>query len=255
MGIYTRLPTAVLAAGLALAGGASLAVAAPLTVVNPGFEDTTGQSAFNEFTFGTPVGWSIYDPNTITGGAGFFTGTLMPNGTDFFNSTAPEGNLVGILFNSDGRDTGEYGFVQTLTDTLTANTRYELRVQVGNIASGVATNAVFFNLDGFPGYWVELLAGGVVVAQDVDGLVGSLLEGEFLESVVTLDVGAAHAQLGQDLAIRLVNLNETRGVAGPPDLEVDFDDVRLSATAIPVPGGLALMAVAAIIVLRRRRGV
>jgi hypothetical protein len=27
-----------------------------------------------------------------------------------FNTTAPEGNRVGVLFNSQGRDTGEYGF-------------------------------------------------------------------------------------------------------------------------------------------------
>ena len=174
---------------MTLVGFSSQSSAVALTVVNPGFEDTTGQSVFNEFTFGTPAGWSIYDPNTITGGAGFFTGTLMPNGTDFFNDTAPEGDRVAILFNSDGRDTGEYGFEQTLGDTLMANTQYELRVQVGNIASGTAINAAFFNLDGFPGYRVELLAGGVVVAMDDDTLVGILLEGEFLESVVTLNVG------------------------------------------------------------------
>ena len=189
MGTCTKTFAAILVAGLTLVGFSSQSSAVALTVVNPGFEDTTGQSVFNEFTFGTPAGWSIYDPNTITGGAGFFTGTLMPNGTDFFNDTAPEGDRVAILFNSDGRDTGEYGFEQTLGDTLMANTQYELRVQVGNIASGTAINAAFFNLDGFPGYRVELLAGGVVVAMDDDTLVGILLEGEFLESVVTLNVG------------------------------------------------------------------
>ena len=65
---------------------------------------------FNEFTFGSPVGWTSHDPNSIVGGVGFFTGTLQPNGTDFFNTTAPERNCVGILFNNQGRDTGEYGF-------------------------------------------------------------------------------------------------------------------------------------------------
>ena len=49
------------------------AVADLLNVVNPGFEDITGQSVFNEFTFGEPVGWSIYDPDNITPSTGVFT--------------------------------------------------------------------------------------------------------------------------------------------------------------------------------------
>ena len=39
-----------------LLAGAQAVSAAPLTVVNAGFEDTSGQSVFNEFTFGTPAG-------------------------------------------------------------------------------------------------------------------------------------------------------------------------------------------------------
>ena len=99
--------------------------AAPLTIVNAGFEDTSGQTVFNEFTFGTPTGWTLHDPDTIVG-AGFFPGTLQPNGVEFFNATAPEGDRVAILFNNQGRDTGEYGFQQILTDTVQANTRHEL---------------------------------------------------------------------------------------------------------------------------------
>ena len=58
------------------------AEAAPLTVVNPGFEDLSGEVVFNEFTFGPLNGWSLYDPANITsGGAGntFFIGTLTPS--------------------------------------------------------------------------------------------------------------------------------------------------------------------------------
>ncbi len=80
--------------------------AAPIAIVNSGFEDTSGQTTFNEFTFGTPTGWTQHDPNGIIVGAGngqdVFLGTLQPNGTDFFNTTAPEGNKVAILFNRDG---------------------------------------------------------------------------------------------------------------------------------------------------------
>ncbi|CAN0559614.1 unnamed protein product, partial [Laminaria digitata] len=204
---------------------------------------TSGQSVFNEFTFGTPSGWTLHDPNGITGGAGFFPGTLQPNGVDFFNGPAPEGDRVAILFNSQGRDTGEYGFQQILADTVQANTRYELTVEVGNIASGDASNGDFFNLDGFPGYRVDLFAidqffNETILVQDLDTLI--IPEAEFALSTISVDIGAGHTAIGDTLGIRLVNLNETRGVAGPPDLEVDFDDVRLDATAISEPGILAI---------------
>ncbi|NKB20938.1 MAG: hypothetical protein GKS01_10605 [Alphaproteobacteria bacterium] len=233
--------------------------AAPVTVVNAGFEDTSGQAVFNEFTFGTPTGWVQYDPNSIIVGSGngpdVFLGTLEPNGTDFFNATAPQGNKVAIMFNR-GASTGagEFGLTQTLGDTLQANTRYELAVEVGNIASGTAQNAEFFNLDGFPGYRIELLAGGVVIGQDNNTLGGLIPEGEFLTSVFTVDVGAAHAQLGQSLGIRLVNLNQLTGLPSLPDLEVDFDDVHLDATAISAPGSVALFSlVLGVLVIRQRQ--
>jgi len=233
-----------LAAAIIIAGATTVS-AAPLTVVNSGFEDTTGQSPFNEFTFGTPTGWTLHDPNLITGGPGFFTGTLQPNNVDFFNGpvAAPEGSRVGILFNSEGRDTGEYGFQQILTDTVQANTRYELSVEVGNIASGIASNGAPFNLDGFPGYRIDLFAidqflNETLLVQDLETLI--IPEAEFALSTISIDIGAGHTAIGDTLGIRLVNLNETRGVAGPPDLEVDFDDVRLDATAISEPGVVAI---------------
>jgi hapalindole H/12-epi-hapalindole U/12-epi-fischerindole U synthase len=233
--------------------------AAPIAIVNAGFEDTSGQAVFNEFTFGTPTGWTQHDPNGIIVGTGngpdVFLGTLQPNGTDFFNTTAPEGNKVAIMFNRDGSTgAGEYGLTQTLSATLQGNMRYQLSVEVGNIASGNAQNAEFFNLDGFPGYRIELLAGGVVIGQDNNTLAGVISEGEFLTSMFTVDVGAAHAQLGQSLGIRLVNLNVVDGAFPTADLEVDFDDVQLDATAISAPGSLALFSLMfGVLVARRRR--
>jgi len=229
-----------------------------IPVVNAGFEDVSGQASFNEFTFGTPAGWTLYDPDNVIPNPGVFTGTLLPNGVDFFNATAPEGNLVSILFNSDSEGEGEYGFEQTLGTTLQANTDYVLSVEVGNIASGVATNGQFFNLDEFPGYRVELLAGGLMIAEDVNSLI--IPEGEFATSTVSLSVGADHPLLGQELGIRLVNLNVIP--AGftqmtSPDLEVDFDNVILTANAnaVPEPSSMLLvgMGVLGFALLRRRR--
>ncbi len=225
-----------------------------LNVVNPSFEDTSGQTVFNEFTFGTPNGWAIHDPNSITGSAGVFVGTLEPNGVDFFDTTAPEGVKVGILFNSTREGDGEYGFEQTLIETLQANTHYTLSVEVGNIGSGFAQNGDFFDLSEFPGYRVELLAGGVVIAQDLNSL--TIPERQWGTSIVEFTTGNSHAQLGQSLGIRLVNLNQIPAgfiQATSPDLEVDFDDVVLNATAIPEPAGVVIVVFYWLLVFRLRR--
>jgi len=225
-----------------------------VNVVNPGFEDISGQTVFNEFTFGVPNGWQIHDPNNITGSTGVFTGTLEPNGTDFFDTTAPEGVKVGILFNSTREGDGEYGYVQTLGELLQANTRYELSVEVGNIGSGVAQNGQFFDLSEFPGYRVDLLAGGVVIAQDLNSLV--IPEREWGTSVVEFTTGDLHALLGQPLGIRLVNLNVIPAgfnQATSPDLEVDFDDVRLNTAAIPEPRGWLVLIGALMFMFGRKK--
>ena len=246
-----RVPAPVVSSFLVILSVVSLlawlgpARAASITIDNPGFEDTTGQVDFNEFTFGTPVGWTLYDPNNIVPLSGVFVGTLEPNGVDFFNTPAPEGDLVSILFASDQLGAGEYGFRQDLSAVLEAGMQYELSVAVGNIASGTATNGVFFNLDEFPGYRVDLLAGDTVIAQDLNSL--SIPEGEFATSTVSYLAGAGDPLLGQTLGIRLVNLNQIPAgfdAATSPDLEVDFDDVSLNAFVISEPGGLGLMAVA-----------
>jgi hypothetical protein len=128
---------------------------------------------------------------------------------------------------------GEYGVEQELSATLEPDTVYTLTVEVGDIASCaglVPPYTSFFDLDGFPGHRIQLLAGGVVVAEHTASL--GLGEGEFGTAQLQLTTGDVHAQLGEPLAIRLVNRNQPDqpGVSG---LEVDFDDVRLDATPVP----------------------
>ena len=223
--------------------------AANIAIVNHSFEDTTGQNPYFEFTFGRPTGWTIYDPNDIHPSSGLAIGTLMPNGTDFFNSTAPDGDRVAILYNRTRRGDGEYGYEQTLVTTLQSETFYTLTVEVGNIASGADTNGSNYNLNGFPGYRVELLAGGTVISVDNNSLI--IPEGEFALSTVSFTTGATHALLGQNLSIRLVSENVIDPIDTDAYLEVDFDDVQLSTAAAPVPepsstlliglGGLAMI--------------
>ena len=75
--------------------------AAPISVVNAGFEDTSVQAMFNEFAFGTPTDWTQHDLTGIFIGSGnrpdVLLGTLELNGTVLFNTTASEGNKVAIM--------------------------------------------------------------------------------------------------------------------------------------------------------------
>lgn len=231
------------------------AQAAPVTIINPGFEDISGETIFNEFTFGPLNGWALYDPGTIAdGGDGptFFIGTLTPFEPDplgnpgvyvNFPDGAPEGARVAIAFNFAGSGgSGEYGYEQVLSAELQANTTYTLEVDVGNIASGTAMSGEFFDLDGFPGYRVELRVNtGVpgqtqLLAQDDNQLAGLLPEGEFRTSTVSHTTGEVPAQIGQQLVIRLVNTNVIDPVDPGANLEVDFDNVRLDASPAACPG-------------------
>lgn len=237
-------------AGLVLAFVTWPAGATPLSVANHSFENIAAESPYNEFTFGPLLGWAPYDPGAITGGGGgptFFIGTLTPTvitdppNYEYFPTGAPDGSRVGIAFNFFGSGgAGAYGLEQTLGDTLLPNTAYTLQVEIGNIASGRSVDGTVFDLDGFPGYRVDLLAGGDVLASDNNLLAGTIAEGTFATSTVGFTTGGSHLQLGQSLGIRLVNLNVVDPSAPSADLEVDFDNVRLSAVPVPEPGVIAL---------------
>ena len=118
-------------------------------------------------------------------------------------------------------------------------------MQIGNIASGWslpgssggASN--YFDLDGFPGYRIDVLAGGNVVASDDNSIGATIPEGEFRQARFYFDTGPAPAQLGQPLGIRLVNL-KAPGTPTVPNIEVDFDEVFLTAGPIPIAPQLSI---------------
>lgn len=237
----TKLALCLLS-GIALTLSSPLLRAAPVNVVNPGFEDNSVGNPFNEFTFGAPAGWELYDPNNVTSngdGPQVYVGTLTPfldpHGAPGeyvnFPAGALEGQRVSILYNQNGTESlGEYGLYQELSTTLQPFTTYTLDVGVGNIASGTAMNGTPFALDGFPGYRIELQAGGVMLEEDDNTLAGTIPDGEFAISTVSFTTGANHTQLDEHLGILLVNLNEEDPNFPDSDLEVDFDDIRLDAS-------------------------
>lgn len=194
------------------AGGGNTTV----QIVNPGFEaDPIPNGQFDDQV--VPMGWSIYDPIGIMEAMRNTVGLLNPTGTVLYPEGAPEGSNVAFVFLWNKETTAVAGLSQVLSHAIVANAQYTLRLKVGNIAAEDAP--VKYELDGFPGYRVELAAGGTVVASDDNTL--SPAEGTFEQSTVTFTTGAADPFIGQPLEIRLLNLNGEAGI------EVNFDELEL----------------------------
>jgi hypothetical protein len=221
----------------------TVAQSQPLPIVNAGFESNAIPSG--AFAVLVPQGWSSYDPGFIINQNANSVGVIRPDvPQSFFPAGAPEGVNAALVFLA-GPQNAVAGLQQILTATLQANTRYRCSVQVGNIASGTSLPGsadggnVFYNLDGFPGYRIDILAGTSVIASDNNSIGATIPEGEFQETRFYFDATNGHPQLGQNLGIRLVNL-KTPGTTEVPNIEVDFDDVRLTAGPIPGPAELSI---------------
>jgi hypothetical protein len=246
---------------LILVLGLALAPAVPaqqIAVTNPGFEaDPITPGAFFVLP---PAGWATYDPLGIVDQTLNAVGVIRPlPGVEYFPGGTTEGDHAAIVY-LGGELNGAAGLEQTLSATLLPDTRYTLSVDIGNIASGTSLPGssggpgVFYDLDGFPGYRIELLAGGTVLAADDNSLAASIPEGAFRTASVQFDSVGVPALLGQALAIRLINL-DLPGTAQAPAIEVDFDNVRLFAAPVPEPATwvLALAGLGLLSLQRLRR--
>jgi len=214
-----------------------------ISIVNSGFEANV--IAAGTFQVFVPTGWSVYDPGAIINQNQNAVGVIRPlPGVEYFPGGTPEG-VNGALVFLAGNQASEAGLQQMLTTSFLNNTRYTLSVQVGNIASGTSLpgspdgGGVFYNLNGFPGYRIDLMAGTTVLASDNNSIGATIPEGEFRLSTLVFQSGASHPQAGQLLGIRLVNLH-IPGTGTAPNIEVDFDQVSLVATAVPEPSTWAL---------------
>lgn len=249
MAVLPRAPGPSLIGAALFAACIGSATAAELAIVNPGFEaEATPPGAF---LVGVPLGWSLYDPGGIVDQNRDAVGRIRPlPGLEYFPGGTPEGDQAALVF-LDGPVDHEAGLEQVLAATLQPLTRYTLSVGIGNIASGTSLpgssdgGGVFYDLSGFPGYRIELRAGDTLLAASSGNVAPP--EGGFETDHLSFATGVAHAALGQALAIRLVNLD---GLG----IEVDFDDVRLSAVPVPEPTTTALwLAAGGLAWLRSRR--
>ena len=214
-----------------------------LYIANAGFESNTITPG--AFVVLQPQGWVTYDPSSIIDSSQNAVGVIRPlPGVEYFPEGAPEGNNAAIVYLA-GPQTAVVGLQQTLTNTLQPNTRYRLSADAGNIASGTSLAGssggpgVFYDLDGFPGYRLDLLAGGTVVAVDSNSIGATIPEGEFRRATLIFDTSTTNVQLGQTLGVRVVNL-KFPGTPSVPNIEVDFDDVRLLAGPIPMRASLEI---------------
>ena len=136
---------------------------------------------------------------------------------------------------------------QTLATDLAANSRYDLSVAIGNPQSATSPRSLnFFDYTGITAYTIQLLAGGNVIAEDVNSLGGGIAEGTFSTASLSFVTGA-DVLMNQALGIRLINQNDI-DLSNLADWasSVDFDDVQLSVSAVPVPAAVWLFGTALI---------
>jgi hypothetical protein len=164
----------------------------PLSVpiVNAGFEDPVLSDA--AYTDNDVPGWIGSDLGEINN-----FGVFNPQ-TTFFTTEAPVGSNVAYI---------ERGALsQTLADVLEVNTTYELKAQLGDS-----------KIDPIEGYALQLLAGGIVLAEVT---MPTLVDDTFSE--VALSYESVNSDpIGQALEIRIVEDGADK------TSELYIDDVRL----------------------------
>jgi PEP-CTERM motif len=203
---------------------ASPAWADAVPVQNASFEITNplgGSCACGAFNLGPIPDW------TITGGV---AGSWQPSSVSF-NMPLPNGNIVAY---SDGATIS-----QTLTSSLVPDTTYTLSVDVGHrldVSTSPTGNGYVTD------YTIALYVGSTLL-KSFGGSTGGIAPGTFADETVTLTSGAT--VLPGDLSIVLTSDGQ----------QADFDNVKLTASTVPEPSSLSLLAGALgvmFLALRRR---
>jgi hapalindole H/12-epi-hapalindole U/12-epi-fischerindole U synthase len=147
-------------------------------------------------------------------------------------------SIISILYdNHRGYEGNQVGWLsaasisQTLSDTLQASTKYTLSLNVGRWENSPTTN-----------YTVVLWAGGTPLGS-ISKALSTIPDNKFVEETITY-TSPATVTAGQQLKIQISN-----GID-----ELDFDNIRLDATPVPVPPSLWLLGsgLVGLVVLRKK---
>jgi len=227
---HALLPLAALA-GLALATSAQ---AASIAVGEDSFEGAKALGGWTDVVAPPSPGpgpgestASVPSPWVVSGGQG--TGWTD---TSQYSGGIPDGDIYAYM-NAAGN------ISQTLAATLQADTTYTLTV-----ATGWRADLPGFGFPTYPGYGIELWAGGVMLASDYDTDAGN--SGPALDSWkdVTATYTSPSSVTADPLEIRLIGYG----------IQTNYDDVRLDGTVVPEPSAVALIGLGGLALLRRRRG-
>ncbi|MCC7351327.1 MAG: PEP-CTERM sorting domain-containing protein [Phycisphaerales bacterium] len=201
-----------------------VAQAAPITILNPSFEDRN--TNYNPWAFRMVTGtdsWTEDTGNVYVE----YTGASLGGTQDGLND---------VLF-----DQGAYGkFHQTLTASVDTSKTYELKWLGGTISTGTVQG----------GYIVRLYAGANVVASLVQNP-GDLSVGTLSEKTLNYTPQPADSGL---FKIEVERLGLSGPQSGSVNGYVNVDNFRMNETAVPEPASMALLGLgASALVMRRRR--
>lgn len=190
------------------------------------------------------IGWNELSASGTTIADGT-NGVFNPSTAFYTNPAAAgiEGENVAFLFSGSAGNS----LLQTLDAVLEANTTYTLTIAIGlrDAGSGV-----------FGDFEIDLLAAGVKLGDGVSGtiatlntLAGGSASGKFTDVTYQFTTGTTVGKWA-NLAVRVAKVNGGGGTY------LDFDNVRLTAQAAPVPAPAALPAglFAMTLLIARRRG-
>ncbi len=219
-----------------------------LQIINPSFEDDviprdgdpeTVADATDDFDADlVPTGWTEFDDGRNNAAAGDARGIVSHASDAFFNvslTNTPDQDVNDQSFFTAQRD-----IFQVLSDTLEANTTYTLSVDIGDLVAGSdggasGTPAVNLGYGSFTGENVVLTLDQRNQPPQTDGD-WVTWTGEFTTS--SMPIG-----FGEQLRIELTNGTNVGW----------FDNVRLSATTVPEPTSLGMLAVGLFCLASRSR--
>jgi autotransporter-associated beta strand protein len=234
--IYLRavLVLAVFSAVIMPAGPAAWG-AVPVPIIDAGFETQVladGADAYStywprgKYDPAAPTVWNLDKDNTVYNISSAGVWNIDP--TDGYGGVAWEGNNVAYSESQYhvGWDTGGRQILVGPAAALQADAQYDLSVKVGN--------PFLYNGGLAPDWRIELVAGGVIVATASGP--SPINDTYWTTARLSYNSGAAPAQLGQQLEIRIVGKDRY------PETAVVFDSVSLLAAyahPIAIPGGVS----------------